>query len=192
MDISNRDDILMHYGIPRRSGRYPWGSGKEPYQHSGDFLGRVEELKKKGLNEKEIADTIGLTTSHLRIQKSLAKDERRMLQVARAKSLREDGYSLSEITKIMGFNNDSSVRALLNANAESRMKLALTTADMLKKQVDEKGMIDVGAGVEIAMGVSKEKLKEALYILETPAYTTDRTRVTPATTDGTVTLLTAI
>ena len=30
MDISNRDDILMHYGIPRRSGRYPWGSGKEP------------------------------------------------------------------------------------------------------------------------------------------------------------------
>ena len=62
MDISNRDDILMHYGIKRRSGRYKWGSGKDPYQHSGDFLGRVEELQKKGLSEKEIADTIGLTT----------------------------------------------------------------------------------------------------------------------------------
>ena len=134
MDISNRDDILMHYGIPRRSGRYPWGSGKEPYQHSGDFLGRVEELKKKGLSEKEIADTIGLTTSQLRIQKSLAKDERRSLQVARAKSLRTDGYSLSEIAKIMGFNNDSSVRSLLNENAEARMNQAKTTAEYLKKQ----------------------------------------------------------
>ena len=189
MDISNRDDILMHYGIKRRSGRYKWGSGKDPYQHSGDFLGRVEELQKKGLSEKEIADTIGLTTSQLRIQKSLAKDERRMLQVARAKSLREDGYSLSEITKIMGFNNDSSVRALLNANAESRMKLALTTADMLKKQVDEKGMIDVGAGVEIAMGVSKEKLKEALHILEMEGYPTYGGRVPQATNAGRLTTL---
>ena len=39
------EDILMHYGMPRRSGRYPWGSGDDPYQHgSRDFLGRIEEL----------------------------------------------------------------------------------------------------------------------------------------------------
>ena len=43
--MSLTDDILMHYGMPRRSGRYPWGSGDNPYQHSGDFLSRVEELK---------------------------------------------------------------------------------------------------------------------------------------------------
>ena len=42
--MSLTDDILMHYGMPRRSGRYPWGSGDNPYQHSGDFLSRVEEL----------------------------------------------------------------------------------------------------------------------------------------------------
>ena len=41
------EDILMHYGMPRRSGRYPYGSGENPYQHSGDFLSRVQELKKK-------------------------------------------------------------------------------------------------------------------------------------------------
>lgn len=189
MDISNRDDILIHYGVKRRSGRYPWGSGDDPYQHSGDFLGRVEELQKKGLSEKEIADTIGLTTSQLRIQKSLAKDERRALQVARAKGLREDGKSLSEIAKIMGFNNDSSVRALLNDNAESRMKLAKSTADILKKQVDEKGMIDVGTGVERVMGVSKEKLKEALYILEMQGYPTYGGRVPQATNAGRLTTL---
>lgn len=189
MDISNRDDVLIHYGVKRRSGRYPWGSGDDPYQHSGDFLGRIEDLQKKGLSEKEIADTIGLTTSQLRIQKSLAKDERRALQVARAKGLREDGKSLSEIAKIMGFNNDSSVRSLLNDNAESRMKLAKSTADILKKQVDEKGMIDVGTGVERVMGVSKEKLKEALYILEMQGYPTYGGRVPQATNAGRLTTL---
>ena len=189
MDISNRDDVLMHYGVKRRSGRYPWGSGDDPYQHSGDFLGRVEELQKKGLSEKEIADTIGLTTSQLRIQKSLAKEERRSLQVETAKGLREDGKSLSEIAKIMGFNNDSSVRSLLNDKSESKMKLAKSTADILKKQVDEKGMIDVGTGVERVMGVSKEKLKEALYILEMQGYPTYGGRVPQATNAGRLTTL---
>ena len=28
------DESLLHYGMPRRSGRYPWGSGEDPYQHS--------------------------------------------------------------------------------------------------------------------------------------------------------------
>lgn len=26
------DNYLEHYGIPRRSGRYPWGSGSRPFQ----------------------------------------------------------------------------------------------------------------------------------------------------------------
>ena len=62
----SENDILRHYGMPRRSGRYPWGSGENPYQHSADFLARVEELQKQGKSEKEIADEIGLTTTELR------------------------------------------------------------------------------------------------------------------------------
>ena len=165
-------DELIHYGMPRRSGRYPWGSGKDPYQHSGDFLSRVDELSKKGLSEKDIADHFGLTTSQLRIQKSLAKDERRTLEVDTAKGLRDKGYSLNEIAKMMGYNNDSSVRSLLNEHSEARMKEAKNTAEFLKKQVKEKGMIDVGTGVERELGISKEKLKEALYILELEGYNT--------------------
>ena len=41
-------DELAHYGVKRRSGRYPWGSGDTPYQHSGDFISRVDELRKSG------------------------------------------------------------------------------------------------------------------------------------------------
>ena len=62
------EDILKHYGMPRRSGRFPWGSGKNPFQHSGDFLSRVNELKKSGMSEKEVAESIGLTTTQLRTQ----------------------------------------------------------------------------------------------------------------------------
>lgn len=163
-------DELLHYGMPRRSGRYPWGSGKDPYQHSGDFLSRVDELTKKGMSEKDIAESMGLTTSQLRIQKSLAKDERRQLEVDTAKGLREKGYSLNEIAKQMGYKNDSSVRSLLNEQSESRMKQSKETAEFLKKQVTEKGMIDVGVGVERELGISKEKLKTALYILEMEGY----------------------
>lgn len=164
------EDMLMHYGMPRRSGRYPWGSGDNPYQHSGDFLSRVEELKKQGLSETDIAKSMGLTTTQYRTQKSLAKDERRALDVARARSLREDGKSLNEIAAIMGFSNDSSVRSLLNENSEARMNQARKTADFLKEQIEKKGMIDVGTGVERELGISKEKLNQALYILESEGY----------------------
>jgi len=164
------EDILKHYGIPRRSGRYPWGSGKNPYQRSGDFLSRVNELKKSGMSEKEIAEYMGLTTTQLRTQVGLAKDERRSLEVATAKSLREKGYSLNQIAEKMGYKNDSSIRSLLNEDAEARMNQARKTAEFLKKQVDEKGMIDVGVGVERELGISKEKMKQALYILEMEGY----------------------
>ena len=90
------DDMLMHYGVARRSGRYPWGSGDNPYQHSGDFLSRVQSLKKSGMSETDIAKTMGLTTTQLRTQMSLAKDERRAVQVATAKDLREKGYSYNK------------------------------------------------------------------------------------------------
>lgn len=123
------DDMLMHYGVARRSGRYPWGSGDNPYQHSGDFLSRVQSLKKSGMSETDIAKTMGLTTTQLRTQMSLAKDERRAVQVATAKDLREKGYSLNEIADKMGFANDSSVRSLLNENSEARMNQAKATAD---------------------------------------------------------------
>lgn len=164
------EDMLMHYGVKRRSGRYPWGSGDNPYQHSGDFLSRVEELQKQGLKEKEIADAIGLSTTDLRMQIRVAKHERRALEADRARSLRDDGLSLNEIARKMGYANDSSIRSLLDENTAASKNRARSTADILKKELEEKGMLDVGAGVERELGVSQNTLKEALFILETEGY----------------------
>lgn len=164
------EDILMHYGVKRRSGRYPWGSGEDPYQHSGDFLSRVEGLQKTGMSEKEIADAIGLSTTELRMQVRVAKHERRSLEADRARSLRDDGLSLQEIADKMGYKNDSSIRALLDENTAANKNKAKVTAEILKKELEEKGMLDVGAGAERELNVSQNTLKEALFILETEGY----------------------
>jgi hypothetical protein len=104
----NMDEDLAHYGMPRRSGRYPWGSGDDPYQHHEDFLGRIQELKKSNFTftdsegktwtgDNAIAKSMGLTTSEYRRQVSWANYERRLLDVQTAKSLREDGLGYTEI-----------------------------------------------------------------------------------------------
>ena len=77
---------------------------------------------------------------------------------------------MNEIAEKMGYTNDSSIRSLLNENSEARMNQARKTAEFLKEQIDKKGMIDVGTGVERELGISKEKLNQALYILEMEGY----------------------
>ena len=178
------EDILMHYGMPRRSGRYPWGSGEDPYQHGRDFLGRVEELRKqnftftdengkKWTGDTAIAKSMGLSTTQFRTEIGLAKDERRMLDVARAKSLKEDGLGATEIGRAMGIP-ESTVRSLLNTNSEARMNQAKETAEFLKARLEEVrdkgGMIDVGTGVERELNISKEKLDQAIYMLKREGY----------------------
>ena len=184
------EDMLMHYGMPRRSGRYPWGSGDDPYQRTGDFLSRVEALEKKGYSQKQIAEELNIlgedgkpSTGRLRIQKSWAKDERRMLDVARAKSLTEDGLGPTEIGREMGVS-ESTVRSWLNPHSEARMKQARNTADFIKEQVDKKGLIDIGKGVERELGISQEKLNEAVYMLELEGYPVYKNRFEQATNAG--------
>ena len=169
--LDGDEDALMHYGMPRRSGRYPWGSGEEPYQHGRDFLSRVEELKKQGWTEtaENIKKEFGLNSTQYRMEKAICKNERRALDVARARSLKEDGLGATEIGRKMGIN-ESTVRSLLNEKSENRMLQAQNTADFIKKKIEEKGMIDVGTGVERELNISKEKLDQALYLLEREGY----------------------
>ena len=175
--IKEMDDILMHYGTPRHSGRYPWGSGEDPYQHTRDLLSRVEELKKTGWKEtpENIFNEFGLTTTQYRAQKGLAVDLRRMDDVARAKSLAADGLGPTAIAKKMseeyGTNiNESTVRSLLNEEREKKMMQAKNTADFIRDQIKEHGIIDIGAGTEIDLNVSKEKLNQAIEILKSEGY----------------------
>ena len=197
-DSMNEED-LMHYGMPRRSGRYPWGSGEDPYQHGRDFLGRVDEMRKNNFTytdekgktwsgDAAIAKSMGLSTTQFRTELGLAKDERRMLQVETAKRLRDkEGMGPSAIGKEMGLN-ESTVRSLLNENSEARMNRAKETAEFLKARSKEVaadgGMIDIGSGAELELGISREKLNQALYLLEKEGYTVNGGRFEQVTNRG--------
>ena len=196
---SMNEDDLMHYGMPRRSGRYPWGSGEDPYQHGRDFLGRVDEMRKNNFTytdekgktwtgDAAIAKSMGLSTTQFRTELGLAKDERRMLQVETAKRLRDkEGMGPSAIGKEMGLN-ESTVRSLLNENSEARMNRAKETAEFLKARSKEVaadgGMIDIGSGAELELGISREKLNQALYLLEKEGYTVNGGRFEQVTNRG--------
>lgn len=210
MSAEYEEDYLMHYGVSkldgapgRGSGRYALGSGQDPYQHTGDFISRVDELRKANVpyvdengkifyGDTAVAKHLGLTSSQFRVSIALARQERRKADVATAQALRAQGKNPTEIARIMGYSSESSVRSLLNEKSEVRMNQAQATADILKKQIDKYGKIEVGAGVERQLGVSREKLQQALDILELQGYPHFSGRVPQATNPGKQTTFTVV
>lgn len=179
-------EYLAHYGILRKSGRYPWGSGANPNQRSKTFLDILEQHKKDGLSESEIAklyddrkNGFPFTSSDLRAVKSRSVNLQKQELVRTAQALSEKGMSPSAIARQMG-RNESTIRSLLAPGRQEKLDILQATADMLKRQVDEKGMIDVGAHVErdlpigdnpeVRIGISKDKLNTALSMLKEEGY----------------------
>lgn len=189
--IPEEQDVLMHYGMPRRSGRYPWGSGDEPYQHSLDFIGRYEDYKKRGMTESQIAAEMGIlnrqgkpATSRLRAQYSVAITERRMYQVATIKRLKnKEGLSNTEIGRRLGIN-ESSVRSLLKEESQKNMNQAMETAKFIEKEIKAKRMVDVGTGVNRELNISQEKLNQAVALLEEKGYPVYNGRIEQVTNRG--------
>lgn len=200
-------NYLEHYGMPRRSGRYPWGSGEEPYQRGMDFLGRYETLKKQGMSDKDIAKELNMlndkgepSTGILRLEKKYASDMRKIHQMATVNALKEDGLGATEIGRKLNLS-ESTVRSLLDPGAQARAALASNTADFLRDQCDKKGMIDVGVNVERELSgmdltsynickelnISKERLNEALFILQKEGYPVYSGRFDQVTNKGQMT-----
>lgn len=161
-------DALAHYGMPRRSGRYPWGSGDIPYQRGDvDFLGRLDQLYKEnpGASEKEICNMLGMTINEKRDREAISRIYRRNNQIAQLNHLIEkEGYSVNAAAAKMGIA-ESTARSLRNKEAELRNNEVLAKAEQLKAAVEKKGIIDVGVGVERQLGVSDTKMQEAITLL---------------------------
>jgi len=165
----SEEDYIAHYGILRKSGRYPWGSGGSQSERNQTFLGTVEGLRKEGLSETEIARGYGITTTQLRAAKSIARAEQKQATIGEAQRLKDKGYSNIAIGQKMRLN-ESSVRALLAPGQKDKADVLEVTAGMLKSQVDEKGLLDIGVGVEHHIGVSKDKLNTAVAMLREQGY----------------------
>jgi len=160
---------LYHYGILRKSGRYPWGSGETQYERSVTFLGELAKARKEGVSDTLFAQSWGMTTPQLRDNVSLANKTKKAADIARATRLREEGKSNVAIGRVMGIN-ESSVRALLKDGEAEKAAILDTIAGTLRRNVEKKKYIDVGIGVEQNLGVSKERLKTAVNMLKDEGY----------------------
>lgn len=163
-------DYIEHYGTPRHSGRYPWGSGDNPYQRHADFLANYQKLKDRGMSQTEIAKSMNMTTSVLRAKVSYATDTLRQQQVDMAMKLKDKGYSNPAIAKRMGLPSESSVRSLLKEKSNIRAQQTENLMNVLKNTVEEKKYVDVGGGSELRLNVSEQKLKNACILLEEEGY----------------------
>lgn len=166
--MTENKKYIQHYGTKFHSGRYPYGSGDNPYQHSIDFLTREKELRKSGITEKERAEALGLSIEKYRISVQSAQHYQREQTRQTVISMKEHGYSNVEIANKLGLAGESSVRNLLREDIAARKNSARAAADILAKEIEEKGIIDVGSGVELSnsLGISRTKLKEAMFIVE--------------------------
>lgn len=177
------DNTLAHYGILRKSGRYPWGSGKDPYQRSRDFQGLVKGLESKGMTEAEIARGLDMTTTELRATKSIAKRERQAVEIAMVRKLDAKGMSQAAVAERLGISS-STVRNYLKEDAGRTASKIEGTADILKREVDKHKYIDIGLGTEVTLGTTATSLKLAASTLEAQGYKVEDVKIRQLGTDN--------
>lgn len=177
MDFEEFEDFLMHEGrskkdgAPVGSGRYPLGSGENPHQHDGSFIGAVDKLRKQGLSDKEIYESMGMNSSQFRAKLSIEKNAKRASDISRARILMDHGYGYTEIGRQMGVP-ESTIRSWLDPTIKERALKTSNVANALKEAVDKKKYVDIGAGTENYMGISRQRLKTAVAQLKDEGYQT--------------------
>lgn len=169
-------DELIHEGVKRRSGRYEWGSGENPFQHEPWFHRGVRELKARGFTEKEIADGLDMSIRELRQRVSRSADQERAANITQALRYKDKGMSVSAIAERMG-ENENTVRYWLDPIVAERATQTARTADTLREAVKEHKYVDVGHGTDAILGVSKTKLDTAVAILKDEGYEVQQIKV---------------
>lgn len=161
---------LYHYGTKRHSGRYPWGSGEDPYQHeSWAFRASYDKLREEGLTEKEIAEAMGFTIKQLRSKITIANEEIYAQNRSQAFKLKEKGWSNTAIASKLGVS-EGTVRNYFKSSEEKKESAVRQTANVLKSELESNKYIDVGYSVERYLGVSRTRLDAAINLLEEEGY----------------------
>lgn len=181
------DDILVHYGTPRHSGRYPWGSGKDPYQSAKGFFAERQRLRDQGLSDTDIARAWGMSTTEFRAIGMHLGEEKRAGDISRAVRMKQAGLPNTVIAEKMGIN-ESSVRNLLSKDAREIKSNVNKTADILAEQAKKHKYIEYGAGVELNMGCSDATLRTAVEVLKQRGYVTNEVYIKQAGSDKFTTL----
>lgn len=173
MDQGPSEVFLRHYGVIRRSGRYPWGSGGNAHQDPASFKNYIDELRKQGIDDVTIAKSLGLrSTTQLRDEITKATDDIKKQNVALARRLKAKQYSNRAIAKrVLGSESkESTVRGWLADVEEFKNDSLENIAQLLRGRLGTSRWLDIGKGTELYMGVSDTKLRAAVSRLKDEGY----------------------
>lgn len=172
VSVDDNENYLEHYGKGHldggHSGRYPWGSGAERYQRALSFLDRAEKFEHEHpkATGEAIYDEFGMTMAQYKQEKALCNYDYKCTLIARARELSASGEKTTEIGKKMGVN-ESTVRGWLDPQSTKKLDEIKSTVDTLRDALKDQKMVDIGPGVEIGLGVSRDRLATAAHYLET-------------------------
>lgn len=173
------NDAIFHVGVKRRSGRYGWGTGENPYQHEPWFRWgeSLYKLRSEGLTDKEIAKVLSeefnlklKSSGDIRAWDTIYKNQRTRELIAYANHLRNEcDWSNTAIAARLGVS-EGTVRNYLKPGAEENSIIVNTVADKLREDIKNNKFVDIGVGIEANMGISKERLRAAVKLLEAEGY----------------------
>lgn len=181
--IRTEEEHLAHYGILRRSGRYPWGSGSTQNVRNKSFLDTIAGQRKSGMTDAQIAKSWGMSRNDLTALRSIALAQQKQAKIIQAQRMKDRGWGSSAIGRRMGIP-ESTVRSLLADGELDKVTANQTTADMIKSHVDRKNMVDIGKGVEHHVGVTRGRLDTAVSMLKEQGYTVHTIHVEQANLPG--------
>lgn len=168
--ILEDDSYLLHVGQLERSGRFPWGSGEDPYQRLREFRGMVSRMRKEGLSNTEIASQLGFETrSEFDDYVSIYNHRLRRIEVERVENLRKKGWATKRIGEELGIS-EGKVRTLLEPSALRSANKFQNDVDYFKAQIDNKGIVDVSKGTESQVKITDTQKKRVLRELEDQGY----------------------
>ena len=169
LEKADPGEYLQHYGTPKHSGRYPWGSGDDPVQRNGDMLSVIEEYKKAGFTEssEDIEKWFGMKTPEYRSKKANCVRDRKIIQAETVRNMSERGVNNCEIAEKTGLT-EGAVRYILKNNHDYTVVNSVTND--LKQAVKDKQFVDVGKGVELEVGITRNKFNQSLREMQDEGY----------------------
>ena len=177
-------DEILHYGTPRHSGRYPWGSGENPFQHDkSGFYKEYKTLKDKKMTESSIQKYFDdkyfggegkFNSSILRAYITIGREQEEKENITRALYLRNDKQmSVKAISSQMGVP-ERTVYSWLEPDRQAKLSKTRAVADVVKDQIERYSKdgkyLDVGKASEIQLGCSRTQLNTAIAMLEDEGY----------------------
>lgn len=185
-DLYEGENYLAQIGIAKKSGRYPWGSGGDPYQRSMEFKKYRDDMKTSGMSNTEIAKSIenyankdrkegepfvSFKTTDLVGATAVATEQIHAANVSRARLLKDQRQmSNVAIANAMG-TRESTVRGWLKAGDDQKADSLRAVANKLKEELQTKEYLDVGKGANLWIGnIGETKLRSALAMLKDEGY----------------------